>query len=387
MSNEELERARAELKRIGADFALLSSIESVTYVSHWEVPVDFGALATQNYAPTLALIGVNESASSLLASAGYAGGARAGSALDEVIAHDVVDMNHPVDARANFLASVRDSLNNAGLGGAKGKLAIEEKSLPAVALRLLMQEFPGLELIEAGGALEAARAIKTPRELDLLRDAAEVNKIGHEELLSQSQEWGKNEHAMWGAVISAMEKMVGHTLFVFGELVTGLRCRAVMYPGGPRDVVTQPGDLALMDMSPRVNGYWSDATNTLVIGGVEPTQKQKLYGIAAREAFYAAADKLRPGHKAHEAFDAGKATFAKHGLEIGHYAGHQIGATVNENPRLVPWEQTVIQAGMVFSVELGAYEGPEGEVGARMEKSVIVHDSGPEILCEFPWGF
>ncbi len=43
MSNQELERARGELKALGADFALLSSGDNVTYVSHFEVPVDFGA--------------------------------------------------------------------------------------------------------------------------------------------------------------------------------------------------------------------------------------------------------------------------------------------------------------------------------------------------------
>ena len=92
-------------------------------------------------------------------------------------------------------------------------------------------------------------------------------------------------------------------------------------------------------------------------------------------------------HKAHEAYDAAKATFAKHGLEIGHYAGHQIGVTVNENPRLVPWEQTEIREGMVFSIETGSYEGEQGSVGSRMEKSVIVHSSGPEVICDFEWGF
>src|SRR4029077_20920439 len=137
----------------------------------------------------------------------------------------------------------------------------------------------------------------------------------------------------------------------------------------------------------RVNGYWLDCTNTMVIGGVEPTPKQKLYGVAAREAFHAAADKLRPGNRAHEAFDAAKAAFAKHGLEIGHYAGHQIGAAVNEAPRLVPYDETPIQAGRVFSIEPGAYEGEHGDAGARMEKSVIVHESGPAIICDFEWGF
>ena len=40
MVNQELERARAELKREGADWSLLSSRENVTYVSHYEVPVE-----------------------------------------------------------------------------------------------------------------------------------------------------------------------------------------------------------------------------------------------------------------------------------------------------------------------------------------------------------
>ena len=35
---------------------------------------------------------------------------------------------------------------------------------------------------------------------------------------------------------------------------------------------------------------------------------------------------MRPGHQARDAFNAAKATFEKYGLEIGHYAGHQIGA-------------------------------------------------------------
>src|SRR5690606_5055825 len=114
-------------------------------------------------------------------------------------------------------------------------------------------------------------------------------------------------------------------------------------------------------------------------------EKQKRYGVAAREAFHAAAETLRPGRKAADAYEAASATFAKHGLKIGHYGGHQIGVTVNELPRLVPYDDTPIQAGMVFSIEPGSYEGPDGEVGARMEKSVIVHESGPEIICDFEW--
>ncbi len=386
MSNHELERARAELKTLGADFALLSSGDNVTYVSHFEVPVEFGALATLSFIPPLALIGVRGEAA-LVTPSFYEAAAKQPSSGFEVRGYEPVNWFTPVDGRQNFLDALRDTLVQAGLGSGTVKLAIEEKTLPTAALRLVMDEFPNVTLLEAGPALAAARLIKTSRELELLRFAAEVNQIGHTELLNQTREASRNEFAMWSAVIQAMERKAGHPLMVFGELVTGTRCKMVNYPGGPKDVTTRPGDLTLMDMSPRVNGYWSDTTNTMVVGGVAATAKQTLYGVAAREAFYAAAEMLRPGRRAKEAYFAAEATFEKHGLKIGHYAGHQIGVSVNEAPRLVPYDDTPIQAGMVFSIEPGAYEGPDGEAGARMEKSVIVHESGPEIICNFEWGF
>lgn len=386
-ANEELARARANLQILGADYALLSSAENVTYVSHWEVPVDFGPSSAMRYGPPLALIGVRDSASGLILSDSYAADARAQSLLADVVTHPVFVLERSVSPRDGFLGSLRDVLAAAGLRNAHAKLAVEMDSLPAAALLLIQRDFPDIELVDAAPALEVARMVKTARELDLLRAVAEVNRAGHTELLRQAQGAGKTEFAMWSAVTQAMETAAGHSLFVFGELVTGPRCAVVRYPGGPHHVTTHPGDLALMDMSTRLNGYYSDCTNTMMIGGIEPNATQRRYGVAAREAFHAAADKLRPGHKAHEAFDAARATFKAHGLEIGHYAGHQIGLTVNEHPRLVPWEQTIVREGMVFSIETGAYEGEEGSTGARMEKSVIVHADGPEIICDFEWGF
>ncbi len=387
MSNQELERARAELKDIGADFALLSSGDNITYISHYEVPVDFGASATLSFGPPLAAISLHDSSAALVIPNSYEAGAKQQSSDFEVNCYEPVNWFVQIDGRANAINLLRHTLKNMGLDHKPVKLAIEEKTLPAFALQLMRDEFPSVQFIEAGAALAAARMIKTDRELDMLRFAAEVNKAGHTELLRQTREAGKNEFDMWAAVINAMELKAGHPLMVFGELVTGSRCKWVNYPGGPKDVVTKPGDLALMDMSPRVNGYWSDTTNTMVIGGVEATTKQKRYGVAAREAFHAAAEMLRPGRRAKDAFLAADAAFEKHGLKIGHYAGHQIGVAVNEGPRLVPYDETPIRAGMVFSIEPGAYEGVDGDTGARMEKSVIVHESGPEIICDFEWGF
>ena len=65
--------------------------------------------------------------------------------------------------------------------------------------------------------------------------------------------------------------------------------------------------------------------------------------------------------------------------------GHQIGVTVNEDPRLVPYDHTPIEPGMVFSVEPGVYGGELG-TGARCERVVIVREDGPEILSRVSLG-
>ncbi len=159
----------------------------------------------------------------------------------------------------------------------------------------------------------------------------------------------------------------------------------VLYPNGPRDRVTETGDAALMDLSGRYDGYWFDCTNTHIIAG-QPTSEEKRYAKASQDACEAAMAALKPGAKASDAANAAEAAFAKHGLPMAHYAGHQIGVSVNELPRLVPYDHSVIEPGMVFAVEPGAYQGEDGTFGARSEKMVLVTESGPEILSTFAWG-
>ena len=158
------------------------------------------------------------------------------------------------------------------------------------------------------------------------------------------------------------------------------------YPGGPRARVTQIGDAALMDISQRVDGYWSDCTNTHVIGGVEPSAHQRRFARASQAAFDACVKNLRPGMRASEAWQAANTVYERAGIPMPHYLGHQIGVVVNELPRLVPYDHTPIRAGMVFAVEPGAYEGEGGTFGARSEKMVLVTESGPELLADFNWG-
>jgi Xaa-Pro aminopeptidase len=385
-ATEEFARAGAALGADGCDFALLSSVANVTYVTGTEVPVPVGAGAELTYGPWLALFSVKGSEGWFVVPAGGEMMARERAAGFGVLAFDMLfDSFKPVDARASYLARVREALRTAGLGNARATVGVEMRSLPREIAALIASEFPRVILVDAEAALVQARLIKTEREIALLRSVSRLADVAHDTLAELTRRAGQTEFAMFGEIAARVFAAAGRDIPLSGELVTGPRTTTVEYPNGPRERTTVVGDAALMDLSGRCEGYWFDCTNTHVVAA-EPTGTQLKFARASQDACEAAMAALRPGAKAADAARAAEAAFARHGLPMAHYAGHQIGVTVNELPRLVPYDETPIEAGMVFSVEPGAYEGPGGSFGARSEKMVLVTPSGPEILSRFSWG-
>jgi Xaa-Pro aminopeptidase len=373
--NSESARLAAALRDAGADAALLSSFEDVCYTTGFEVPPPIDAGAAFAYGPTLAAVDA-DGRTILLVPNAYAARAEEMSDADETRLLPTFGHFEPVDAEAEFLAGVREAL--AEIGG--GRLAIDRRTLPAAVAELLA----GRPLLDARPMLRQARLVKTPREIELLRSAAAAVDAGHEALLELAQP-GANELEVMAGVIAAVERAAGQPLPWTGELVTGPRTGTLRYPGGPIDRTIEAGDTVLMDLSVRNRGYWSDCTNTLV-AGTEPSDEQLRYFRAARAAYEAAVDELRPGRAARDAWEASVQALAAHGFEPTHYAGHQLGTTVNEDPRLVGYDDSPIEANMVFAVEPGVYAGPDGATGARAEKNVLVTDDGPVLLSRFPWG-
>ena len=65
-----------------------------------------------------------------------------------------------------------------------------------------------------------------------------------------------------------------------------------------------------------------------------------------------------------------------------HRTGHGIGIDIHELPFFAPSDGTVLQAGMVMSVEPGIYV--DGVGGFRHSDTVIVTSEGREVLTKFP---
>jgi Xaa-Pro aminopeptidase len=377
-NGEEIDKLRAESRAAGVDILIASSYANATYALGMEVPVPVGAGAELTYAPWLALLPAAGGAALLAPHGLRAGGF-------ESFGFDGFDSFNPTDPAGTYASQLLAALTQAG-AGPNSVIGVETRSLPIVAARAIEHAFPSARIIDAEDVFKRARHIKTAREIELLRRASELADIAHETLAELCQEAGRNEIAMFAEISRRVFAAAGRDIPLTGELVTGPRTTTVNDPAGPRDRETRAGDAALMDLSGRLDGYWFDCTNTHVIGGVEPTAEQIRFARASQAACEAGMAALKPGAHARDAAAAAAAAFASFGLPIAHYTGHQIGVTVNELPRLVPYDDTPIEPGMVFSVEPGAYMGPGGSFGARSEKMVLVTESGPEILSTFSWG-
>ena len=146
--------------------------------------------------------------------------------------------------------------------------------------------------------------------------------------------------------------------------------------------VLQPGDAVVMDIGGGMNGYSSDMTRMAVMGRA-PEGYQEIHDIVER-AVQAALAAARPGVKAHVVDDAARTVIAEagYGAYFMHRTGHGMGVEVHEEPYITGTSQTVLDTGMVFSIEPGIYL--PGRFGIRLEDIVILREDGPEILSDLP---
>ena len=141
-------------------------------------------------------------------------------------------------------------------------------------------------------------------------------------------------------------------------------------------------DLVVVDGGALYHGYCSDFTRTVVVG--EPTPRQlELYNLV-REAQEAALAGIRPGMTGKEVDALSRQVIrqAGYGENFGHGLGHSLGLAIHEDPRLAMTDETVLEPGMVFTVEPGVYLPGWG--GIRIEDVVVVTADGIENFTASP---
>ena len=141
-------------------------------------------------------------------------------------------------------------------------------------------------------------------------------------------------------------------------------------------------DFVLIDWGATGRPYKSDLTRVLVTGKVTP-EFEKVYRtvLAAQERGIAA---IRPGVRAQDVDAEARSVIEQAGFGrfFDHGLGHGLGMDIHEAPRLRKESETILQPGMIVTVEPGIYLPDWG--GVRIEDDVLVTPDGCEVLTHLP---
>ncbi|MCB1424950.1 MAG: aminopeptidase P family protein [Rhizobiaceae bacterium] len=142
------------------------------------------------------------------------------------------------------------------------------------------------------------------------------------------------------------------------------------------------GDAIVIDIGARKAGFPSDITRMAAIG--QPPEGYGQFHTIVENAVQAAMKAARPGVRAKEVDAAARKVIADagYGDYFVHRTGHGMGIDGHEPPYITATSDTVLEEGMVFSIEPGIYL--PGRFGIRLEEIVVLREDGPEVLSSLP---
>ena len=148
------------------------------------------------------------------------------------------------------------------------------------------------------------------------------------------------------------------------------------------NIIFQPGDVLVTGAGAPVWGYNSELERTMIIGPPSDDQQRMFDHMVALQD--TAFSMLQPGAKCSDVDRAVRAYYEQHDLipYWKHHVGHAIGLRYHEAPFLDLGDETIIQAGMIFTIEPGLYNPQLG--GFRHSDTVLITEDGNEIMTYYP---
>lgn len=384
---EKIEKIIEKMKKQGMDFAVLTNPANIRYISGFDVPFwkTWMEDVSNGNPMVTAIVDTEQRKVHLVASDMYKNKILRAGITDTVLWRSFTHLEAN-DADYNYENALSNVLDEVANGKQKPIIGIEPNYTVMHTLTVLKNKFRNCTFESVTQILTEVRYIKTREDIFNLTKTAKVADVAQQKLFEISKcEGDYTELDIWFEVQKAVSHAAGCLTPFVGELVTGPNTGLSDYPLGPTDRKIKKGDIAIMDISPRVNGYWADCSNSVVFWS-EPNEEQLKYFQAVKDAFEAGAEAIYPGKKFSEVNRIMERQYEKHGLTFCSYQGHQIGCSVNEVPRFTYVDDSVIKENMVVCIEPQMYTGKFGKTGVRLEKMLHVTANGAVALNKFPWG-
>jgi len=185
----------------------------------------------------------------------------------------------------------------------KGKVGVNFEMLPVTWHRTLQKELPEIEWVETHQDILGIRFQHVPEEADLFRKGGVLGDGGYEAALKTIRP-GVTEFEI-AAAIEGFGRARGaeqhFTLVGSGKYAPGDR-NGLPLPYSPSMRRIEAGDSVVMEISPNLEGYWTQLVRTVNVGSPNP-ELEKLY-VVARDALKEAVKVVKPGNTIRDAVAA-----------------------------------------------------------------------------------
>jgi Xaa-Pro aminopeptidase len=289
---------------------------------------------------------------------------------------------HDVVGRLRELAAA-DPFGTAAAGG-RPRVGMQMWfHTPAFLVDLFRQVNPEVELVSSDPVMDPLRMIKDADELTAMTEAQRIAGVGMDrarELLRP----GVTAHEVATEALYAMGRAgaegTSTPIYVnFGVETCMLHGRI-----SPRPL--QRGELALIDLTPQVDGYCANLSRTFVLG--RPDERQAELLATYREIVAEVRAAMRPGLTTGQLDERAGEVAARHGL--GEYQvygiGHGIGLRFEEPPAatiIPPHKGLPLREGMTVTIGHPVLAIP-GFGGVRFEDVYRLAGNGPQALSDYP---
>jgi Xaa-Pro aminopeptidase len=141
-----------------------------------------------------------------------------------------------------------------------------------------------------------------------------------------------------------------------------------------RDVPLLNGDIMMLDTGAVWDGYFCDYDRNFAIGPASDTAQNAQTQLT--EATAAGLEAAKPGARASDVWRAMADIVG--GGDMAGRLGHGLGMQLTEGLSLTGWDHTVLQPGMVITLEPGITSAP-GRIMVH-EENIVIRDAAPEVL-------
>ncbi len=255
------------------------------------------------------------------------------------------------------------------LGVHPGTVLAADAAMRTDMLLLLQETIAPKRTLSGGKIMSALRMRKSPAEIEALaRAAAQADRA----LMAGADGCrpGVTEREVAEKIANYFRRDGAETVDTT-IVASGPNSAFPHHQAGDRTL--QMGDTIVIDIVATLNGYKSDVTRVVHLGKPSP-EVRDVYDVV-REANRLGRETARAGASARDVDRAARAVIeeAGYGPYFIHRTGHGLGMDMHEAPWITARNTTILEPGMVFSVEPGIYL--EGRFGIRIEDIVVVTDN------------